>query len=162
MFCRYYYMVAASKENEQLLEQLVRELRDQIEELETDKEMRACANERMEENTKILAKLSPSQPIFYGNEDEDIEKWLFVTDINLENAGVNDTNKVKAIITYLRDNALQVIKQVVKKNVNISWELVKQTLRSTFRRKNLKMEFIIKNTIILVALNSGDRWTLYY
>ena len=43
-----------------------------------------------------------------------MEKCLFITDINLENSGIEEESKVKAIITYLRENALQVIMQRVK------------------------------------------------
>jgi hypothetical protein len=58
--------------------------------------------------------MNPSQPLFSGKLNEDVEEWLFITEVNMSAAGVHESRKVYVAAGYLRENALQVFRQMTR------------------------------------------------
>jgi hypothetical protein len=58
--------------------------------------------------------MNSSQPLFMGKFSENVEDWLFTTEINMRAAGILEDRKVDIAAGYLRENALQVFKQIMQ------------------------------------------------
>lgn len=79
--------------------------------------------------------INPSQPTFAGKVEENIDNWIFTTEVNLNVANVTDNDKPTYASTYLRDVALQYYRQISAQAVP-PWIDFKRLMKRQFQSAN--------------------------
>jgi hypothetical protein len=76
--------------------------------------------------------INQTQPTFGEKTDENVDNWIFTTDLNLEAANIPNRDKIKIASGYLRDNALQ----EATNNTHLDRNEFKRCLKQRFQKAN--------------------------
>ena len=121
--------------------------------LETEIAAREAETEKIRKRSKPM---NSKQQLFSGKESENVKDWLFITNLNLETAEVNEELKTVTAAGYLRENALQVYRQATEET-ELTWEKFKELLIKKFYKKDTNVDLIKK----LYELKQTDSLTKY-
>ena len=89
-------------------------------------------NETSRSNEPRQFAMNSAQPLFRGKFNEDVDEWLFTTTTNMEAAGIQPNRKVIVAAGYLRENALQVYRQLCKLGGTVTWTAFRDALKNRF------------------------------
>lgn len=120
------------------------QLQIEKEKIQIEKEKAQIQNLKKNEN-KSGIKINPTQRTFSGFIDEkiDIKEWLYILNLNMEVAGVEEEKKAIIGATYLRGNASQIYRQASEKE-ELNWEDFKELMEKNFLKGNNEVELIGK------------------
>ncbi|RNA13721.1 hypothetical protein BpHYR1_023289 [Brachionus plicatilis] len=62
-------------------------------------------------------------PKLYGNDKDKIEEWIYLVETEAEDQGIDKNRLVTAVNKFLREDALQLVRNLKKKKENLTWQI---------------------------------------
>lgn len=101
----------------------------------------------LQERPTVL-QLNPSQPTFSGKADEDVDDWLFITEMNLTAARVRKDEWVRVAIGYLRGEAVPAFRDIWYKGYDnfdsLTWNTFVENMKEKYSGVSDERDYILK------------------
>jgi hypothetical protein len=81
-------------------------------------------------------KLSSLTPVFKGNSDEDVDKWIYGIEADMRQMKMQAENRVMALNYFVKNQAFYVWRELVETQRVSDWEIFKEKFRAQFRMNN--------------------------
>jgi hypothetical protein len=93
------------------------------------------SDKKCDTETFKVYKLSTQTPIFKGNSEDDVDRWLYGVEADMNLINMPHNMKVKFLNYYLKNQAFHVWRELVDKGV-LDWETFKDEFRKQFSVTN--------------------------